>query len=146
MALETKSLADAATNWAQVTPGRSDRYVNRAVANAQKWLSNFLAGIPNWQAGVTAAGVPARMRASAQSRGAQRFPAKIQAVGAARFGQGVQAGRPNYEQGFGPYLQVIQGLTLPAKGPRGDPRNYQRVSAVGDALHRARMAQAAAGG
>ena len=139
MTIETKSITEAQANFTNVTPGRADIYARNAVARVGKWSANTIGGIPNFQAAVTGAGVAGRIRANVSGRGSQRYPAKIMAVGQARFSQGVAAAGNDYSTGFQPYLSVIQGITLPAKGPRGDPRNYQRVNAVGDALHAARV-------
>jgi len=139
MAIETKSLQDSQANWTTVTPGRSQVYVTNSVARVGKWSANTIAGIPNFQAAVADAHVPTRIRTNVSGRGSQRYPAKIQSVGGGRFAGGVQAAGPDYASGFGPYLQVIQSVNLPGKGPRGDPRNYLRVQAVGDALHTARL-------
>jgi len=146
MTIETKSLSDAQANWQSVTPGRSQQYADRAAASVGKWAQKTTAGIPNYQQAVAGASVANRIRANVAGRGSQRYPAKIRAVGASRFSAGVQAAGGDYSQGFAPYLQVIQGVTLPAKGPRGDPRNYDLTRAVGDALHNARIRATASGG
>lgn len=143
MAIETKSLADAQSNWTSVTPGRAGVYAQNAISRVAKWATNTVAGIPNFRAAVSASNIEARIRANVQGKGSQRYPSKIREVGQARFSQGVGAAGPDYSSGFGPYLQVIQGVQLPAKGPRGAPQNLQRVSAVTVALHEARLRQVA---
>ena len=139
MAISTKSLQDASANWTSVTPGRADVYERNAIAAVSRLVQNTIAGIPNFQSAVAGAAVANRIRTNVAGRGARRYPAKIAAVGRARFGEGVRAAGPEYEAGFGPMLRVIQGVELPPKGPRGADVNYNRVRAVGDALHRARM-------
>lgn len=139
MAISTKTLQDASANWISVTPGRADVYERNSIAAVTRLVQNTIAGIPNFQAAVTGAAVANRIRTNIAGKGARRYPAKIAAVGRQRFGDGVRVAGPEYEAGFGPMLRVIQGVELPPKGPRGDDRNYARVRAVGDALHRARM-------
>ena len=146
MAIDTKSLTEAQANWTQVTPTRTEAYAANAIARVGKWLAKTIAAIPNQQMAAVGAGVASRIQRNVSGRGQQRFPAKINTVGKQRFGPGVQAAGSDYSAGFGPYLQIIQGVSLPAKGPRGDPRNYALVQAVGDPLHRARLAATATGG
>lgn len=55
--------------------------------------------------------------------------------GADRFAPGVAAAEESYNQGFEPYKQVINSITLPPRGPKGDPKNYERSSAMGKALN-----------
>ena len=55
-----------------------------------------------------------------------------------RAGGGEKAAKADYEQGFAPFAQVIQGVNLPPRGARGDPRNYENVRLIGEALHAAK--------
>ena len=88
----------------------------------------------------------ARQAAGVRRAGSAKFARKVRDVGAARFGPGVIAAAGDFEAAFNPYLQAIQTVDLPARRPRGDPGNYQRVNAVGNALHQRRLAAASAGG
>ena len=58
--------------------------------------------------------------------------------GPARFAQGVQIAQPAYQEGVAKYLQVISATALPPRGPKGDPRNLQRVSVLATALRKAK--------
>jgi len=55
--------------------------------------------------------------------------------GVARFPEGVRAAQDDYKAAMSEVLSVIEGVTLKARGPRGDPGNYERVKQIGDALH-----------
>lgn len=79
-----------------------------------------------------------RFEKGVQAAGNAKWQRKATTVGAQRFGPGVSAAKADYEQGFAPYTSVIQGVTLAPRGPKGDPRNYERVKAIGDALHAAK--------
>ena len=57
-----------------------------------------------------------------------------------RWAAGVRLGEGRYTQGFAPFRAVIEGVTLPPRGPRGDPSNYARCEAIGLALTAARKA------
>ena len=72
--------------------------------------------------------------------GTAKWKRKAQDVGAARFGPGVAAAKADYQAGFAPFISVIEGITLPPRGPKGDPRNYERTQIIGEALHDAKVA------
>ncbi len=55
--------------------------------------------------------------------------------GPARFAEGVRLAEGAYRRGFEPYREVIAGLDLPARGPKGSPQNLERVAVVANALH-----------
>jgi len=61
--------------------------------------------------------------------------------GPARFSEGVALGVDNYEKGFAPYREVIARTVLPTRGPKGDPKNIQRVAAMAKALHDAKVSK-----
>lgn len=63
------------------------------------------------------------------------------AKGPSRFSEGVNLATDKYEKGFAPYRDVIDKLSLPPRGPKGDPTNIQRVAAVAKALHDEKLAR-----
>ena len=46
-----------------------------------------------------------------------------------------------YAKGFAPYHDVIEKTELPPRYAKGDERNYERVKAIGQALHKAKLAK-----
>ncbi len=146
MAIDTKTLGETRRKWAEVTPTRQTEYAAATPAAAQKWEANTIAAAPNFGAAIRAANIEARQAAGVRRAGSAKFARKVRDVGASRFGPGVAAAAGDFEAAFGPYLQIIQGVDLPARRPRGDPANYMRVNAVGNPLHARRLAAASAGG
>lgn len=111
-----KGVQNPRTSWAEATSAAADAQaagVQNAIANGSFEKGVAKAGNAKWQR-------------------------KAATVGAQRFGPGVAAAKGDYEQGFGPYAAVIQGVNLPPRGAKGDPRNYERVAAIGNALHDAK--------
>jgi len=100
------------TDWAQATEQSSNAWA----AGVQQAASNG-----SFSKGVTKAGTP-------------KWQRKAAGVGASRYPAGVQAATTDYQNGIAPYLQVLSGLQLPPRGPKGDPGNINRVSAVAAAL------------
>lgn len=136
-----KSMGEIAEKWATVTPGRATYYETGVRTTAKDWAGNTAAAASAYAAGVS----------EAVSRGA--FANGVGAAGTskwreaalakkARWGEGVRLGKDNYTRGFAPFRSVIEGVTLPPRGPRGDPSNYARSEAIGTALSAARRAGA----
>jgi len=59
--------------------------------------------------------------------------------GVRRYTEGIRVGQDKYAAKISKVLSILAGITLPPRGPKGDPRNYDRVRVIGDALHRAKI-------
>jgi len=136
-----KSTADIAKKWKEVTPGRAQFYKQGVEASGVQWEENTVNATDAYNSGVTQAIAEDRFSRGVQAAGQEKWKRKSSEVGAGRFGPGVQAAAPDFEKGFAPYRETIASLELPSRGARGDPQNYQRVSAIGDALHKQRIGQ-----
>ena len=136
MAIRIKDAAAIAAKWATVTPGRAQFY--------QEGIQGTDPGVYSQAAtaaaGSYAAGVQASIARKGYDKGVAaagpKWQQKASTKGVRNYAPAVAEAGPEYAAGFAPYQQVIAGLTLPAKGPRGAPQNYMRVQAVGDALRK----------
>lgn len=68
----------------------------------------------------------------------EQIQASVQ-KGSARYGQGIALAGPSYAEGMAPVLAVTAATVLPAKKPKGDPTNIQRVGALAAAQHAAKL-------
>lgn len=130
----------------------ADKFVRRASAAQSDYQAGVqatqpaayeaaaLAGADNWQTGVAQAAAEGRYASGIQGSGA-KWQRKATTVGPQRYQTGVAGASGDYQAGFQPYFNVLQSLNLGPRGPRGDPRNYQRSQQVGDALNQARRQQ-----
>jgi hypothetical protein len=91
------------------------------------------------KAGVQEALADGRFERGVQNAGDEKWKRKAAQVGSQRFGPGVAAAKDDYARGFGPFASIIEGVTLPPRGPAGDPRNYENVKLIGEALHDAKV-------
>jgi hypothetical protein len=110
------------------------------------WAANTAAAASNYKAAVQAADIDKRFAGSVKRAGTAKWQRKAVETGVSRFGPGVTAAGPDYQSGVSPFIETISALTLPARRPRGDPANLDRVKTVADALAKRRLALAAAGG
>lgn len=138
---DIKPMNEIADKWASVTPQRSGEY-RKGVQNPRRsWSQGAVEAAESWAQGITQAITDGRFVSGIQEAGDSRWQRKASTVGAARFGPGVQAAKGDYQAGFAPFAQVIAGVDLPPRGAKGDPRNYDRVRVIGEALHEAKIRQ-----
>lgn len=131
---------------AKVRQGGADKWVNRAavaaddyrqgVSNPRRdWASATEAGSENWKAGIQKAAQNNTFAKGVKKAGNSKWLRGAVDKGAARYPQGVAAGKADYEKGIAPFIQTIEQTDLGPRYPRGDPRNIQRVQKMAAALH-----------
>jgi len=132
---------------ARVRPGGAQRWRNNAgaateayttgVQNPRRdWAQATKEAEDNWATAVADAAANKRFGKGVQRAGSDKWLQGAQGLGASRFSQGVQASEDKYQAAVQPYLDVIEATTLPARYPKGDPRNIERVKAITTALRK----------
>lgn len=127
----------------------SDKWVRRAsvagvdyqqgISNPRApWAARSLESENNYKAGVTAAANAGRYGKGIKAAGDAKWQTRALQKGPGRFAEGVAIAQEDWQKGFAPYHETIRALTLPARGPKGAPQNYQRVQAIGTALRAVR--------
>lgn len=131
----------------RIRPNGAARWANRTAAATQDYQQGVQSPRVSWQQ-ATVAAADVHKAATTQALNEGRFAKGVAKAGDAkwqrnaagkgadRFGPGAQAALPDYEAGFAPYAGVIESTPLPPRGPKGDPRNIQRVAALAAALHK----------
>lgn len=94
------------------------------------WDTAAIAGDPAWKAGVQAAVAGNAFTAGVRAAGNQAWQDGAINKGIPRFPQGVAVSTGKYERGFAPIRAVIEGVTLPPRGPRRSPANIARATAM----------------
>ncbi len=130
-----------ADKWVRVTSGRATDYAT-GVANAPpaKYEANAKAAAGSWAAGLQQAISENRYAVRIDQKGT-KWQRNATGKGQARFGDGVTKAHDDMATGIGPYVAALQAVTLDPRGPRGDPRNLNRVAAIMNALNQARRAK-----
>jgi hypothetical protein len=134
--MQVKDAATVAAKWSARAGAAGQDYA-KGVTNTQKdWATDTAAAAPAWAAGVQQAAGNGSFAKGVNAAGTAKWKNKAANVGAARYPQGVAAALQYYQTGIGPVLQVLQGVNLPPRGPKGDPGNIARVTAVTTALRK----------
>jgi hypothetical protein len=137
--VKIKSVDEIATKWADVTPARAPYYETEVKTAGAEWVKGARDGQKAYEDAMRDPKVLARRAANITDAAGAKFQTKAGTVGPGRFREGIAAGKPYYVEGFGPYREVIAAWVPPARGPRGDPKNYEIVKSIGDALHKKRV-------
>lgn len=130
-----RSTAEIAAKWASVTPGRAAFYKAGVQAPKKDWETMTKAAEGAYEEGVTAAIGRKAFGAGVDKAGTAKWKRKSVDVGAGRWGPGVRVAEPDFRAGFDPYRAKILETDIGPRFPKGDPRNYDRVKIIGDALH-----------
>ena len=136
-----RSSREIAEKWSTVTPTRTGFYESGVRAPKKDWARVTLASEGTYKEAVTRAAQEGRFGRGVQRAGTEKWQRKAIEVGAGRWGPGVSIAAPDYEAGFSPYRDIIDKIVLKPRFPKGDPRNYERVKQIGDALHGLKVAR-----
>ena len=132
---DIKSLDKVSTKWSEVTPQRAGEYQSGVQNPRRSWSQATGDAAENYNAGVTEAMSRGAFAKGVANAGDEAWRKGAVEKGVSRWPQGVRLGKSSYQQGFAPYHAAISGLTLSPRGPKGDPRNYDRVREIGERLH-----------
>ncbi len=135
---KVKPAAAVAEKWSRVAPTRQQDYESGIKDPSVDWQRATEASRESYEAGVQEAIQGGRFQRGVAQATNQKWQDKTVNVGAGRWTGGIRAAASDYEKAMEPVIQTIERTVLPPRGPRGDPRNFQRAEAMGRALSEAR--------
>jgi len=130
-----KPLDKIAQKWSTVTPQRAGEYVDGVTNPKADWASETGKGAANYVKGIQASIANKSFEKGVAKAGTDTWKKKTLEKGPTRWQQGVSISASDYQAGFAKYHAALSGLQLPARGPKGDPSNINRVSIVAKTLH-----------
>lgn len=134
-----RSIESITKKWTEVTPQRAGEYLLGVQDPKEDWKTKTQAAVPNYKAAMTISLTQDRFAKGVGKASTEKWKAKIIAKGGNRFSEGVSLAGPDYNEGFGPFRNIIAATTLPPRYPKGDPRNIDRVRVMADALHKGKV-------
>lgn len=134
-----KTAKDIAAKYSRVTQQRSVDFSDGVKNPRRSWAKSALDAGESYRSAVTAAAAEGRFERGVSAAGDEKWKDKVVKVGVARWPSGVAAAQGDFEKGFSPYADVIAATTLSPRYPKGDPRNFDRVRQIGEALHKKRI-------
>lgn len=138
MAIKVKSADEIAAKWSRVSATRAEDYKTGVADPGVEWAKNAAASQDSYAAGVQDAIGRNAFEKGITKAGDEKWKRKTTEVGTARWSPGIAAAKGDMAAAVAPFREVIAGLTLPPRAPRGDPRNLERVAMVAAALAKKR--------
>lgn len=136
-----KPMSSIAAKWKRNASGAGDSYREGVASPRADWAQATVAADSARKEGLAAADARDAFVKGVNEAGTARWKNRATEVGPARYRQGVQVGEPEFSKGFAPIHSVIAGVTLPPRGSKGSPENYDRVRTMGEALHAAKISK-----
>jgi hypothetical protein len=137
--MEIKPLNRIAEKWGANSALAGDSYREGVQSPRRSWAAAAAGADDARRAGLAEADARNAFVTGVNAAGDAKWKNNATILGPARFRQGVQNAKPAFSAGFSKYHSVISGVTLPPRGPKGSPENIERVRAIADALHSARV-------
>jgi hypothetical protein len=132
--MQVKDLATSGERFGKNAAAAQPYYQKGVAAAGSKWKAAVDNSEENWSAGVNAAIARGAFKKGVGKATADYYTSRATKLGASRYQEGVREGAGNWQEGFKPYKDKLDGLQLSAKGPRGDARNQNRSVEVQIAL------------
>ncbi len=134
-----KSMDRISAKWTANAASGTGAYED-GVRNPRKdWATETKAAEQNYEQGVTKAMSRKAFGKGVTSAGTQKWQRNSIEKGPSRWASGISLAKAEYEKGFGPFRDIIEKTVLPPRGPKGDPKNIQRVAVLAAALHKGKL-------
>ena len=130
-----KSTAQIADKWKRRAGSAGIEYEEGVKNPRADWAEETKKAESTYEQGVQASIARKAFGKGVTKAGTDKWQRNAIAKGPARFTSGVQLAGGSYEEGFAPFAQTIAQTQLPSRGPKGDPKNIQRVAVMSKALH-----------
>lgn len=138
---DIRPVEQIAQKWATVTPQRAADYEAGVRDPKTDWARATVAAADAWKTGVQAAIAKGLFSKGVNRAGTSTWQQGAIEKGTVRWGPGVALAQDKYQTAIGPFVDAIRRTTLPPRFARRDPRNLLRVTAIVDALVKAKEAQ-----
>ena len=136
---EIKPMSRITDKWGSNSAQAGDAYREGVTSPRRSWSAAAAAADQARRDGLAEADARDAFKTGVQTAGDTKWKANATVLGPSRYRQGVQNAKPAFSAGFTKYHGVIAGVTLPPRGPKGSPENIERVRAIADALHSAKV-------
>lgn len=130
-----KSLDRISKKWVAQSAVSEPSYLEGVENPTKDWEKETLAAEAIFEAAIQKAIQAKTFGKGVRRAGTEKWQLNAISKGPARWSQGIALAENAYADGFAPYADVIRNLTLPPRGPKGDPKNIARVAALAKALH-----------
>jgi hypothetical protein len=131
--------------WTMNTAKATQDYINGIENPKSPWAKATCEAGDTYKAGVDAAHKEDLFVNGVKKTSQSGYLTKTLLKGPTRFAQGVGDAGDAFAEGYKPYHTHFPSILMPAKFPKGDPRNIDRVAAVSAAMGMVKMNMAGTG-
>lgn len=137
--MKTKSASETGRKWSRVTPDRTQDYEDGVRNPVRDWESETLAAEENYEEGIRKSITNKSFGKGVKKTGTAGQKQATIEKGIPRWPEGVRLAEDKMVAAMEPVIKVLEGIKLPPRYPKGDPRNLKRVEAVTSALHKMKV-------
>lgn len=130
-----KPLDQVGAKWNRVASGAQVEYEEGVKNPRRSWAEETAKAEASYNKAVQDAIGRKAFGAGVRRAGDSKWQKNAIEKGPDRYAQGIRLSENAYIEGFGPYHAALARLVLPARGPKGDPKNIERVRVVASTLH-----------
>ena len=128
--LKLRPIDQVVDKWSRRATAAGPEYQAGIQTPRVPWSQGAIAASPAWKQAVTDAASKDLFAKGVTKAGDAKWAAKALSVGVRRYPEGVTAAKDDYKGNFAPFYDALGKVALPARAPRGDPRNLERVKAI----------------
>jgi len=139
--VKTKPIDVVARKWLARASVATEDYKIGVQNPKQDWATAAANAFDAWAAAINEAIADRRFVGGVKKAGTEKWRTKALEVGASRYAPGISAASQDYAAAMSEVLRVLEGISLPPRGPTGAPQNYERVKVIGDTLHKFAVAK-----
>ena len=132
--LKLRPLDQIVDKWNRRASAAGPDYQAGIQAPRTPWSQGALSAKEAWKQAVTDAASKDLFAKGVAKAGDAKWATKALSVGVRRYPEGVAAAKDDYKNNFAPFYDALGKVALPARAPRGDPRNLERVKAIVNAM------------
>lgn len=134
-----KALDRISAKWLRQSQGAQTEYVEGVKNPRKSWATETAKAERVYEQGVTAAIGRKAFGKGVRAAGDSKWQDNAVEKGPARWAEGIRLAETTYQKGFAPYHDALEKITLPDRGPKGDPKNIDRVRLIAETLHKTKI-------
>lgn len=133
--VKTKGVERTVAKWKSKVAGAGADYIDGVTNPKADWQTETSKAEGSYEQGVTNAISRKAFGKGVAKAGTAKWQTGAIEKGGTRWTAGVALAEDEYRMGMGEVIQVIESTALPPRGPKGDPKNYDRTRILGTKLH-----------
>jgi len=138
---DIKPMEMIANRWQKVSSVSQQEYTDGVMNPRKDWATATQNAAASYAKGVQTAISNGSYAVGVKKAGTAKWQKGAVEKGPSRWAEGIRLAGDAYSQGFAPYREVIARTVLPARGPKGDPQNINRVAILATALHKEKVSR-----